>query len=80
VGEYLDRPQWNPVNNYRCSASPNIPLGDDFLKLISFIKKIIMAKRSTGIEKGKTSHSKKTKKRLAIKKEMLAKKAAKRRK
>jgi len=39
-----------------------------------------MAKRSTGIEKGKTSRSKKTKKRLAIKKEMLATKAAKRRK
>jgi hypothetical protein len=37
-----------------------------------------MAKRSTGIEKNKTSRSKKTKKRLAIKKEMLAKKAAKR--
>lgn len=36
-----------------------------------------MAKRSTGIEKGKTTRSKKTKKRLAIKKEMLAAKAAK---
>ncbi len=36
-----------------------------------------MAKRSTGIEKTKTSHSKKTKKRLAIKKEMLAQKASK---
>jgi hypothetical protein len=34
-----------------------------------------MAKRSTGIEKTKTSRSKKTKKRLAIKKEMLAKRA-----
>jgi hypothetical protein len=37
-----------------------------------------MAKRSTGIEKTKTSHSKKTKKRLEIKKVMLAKKAEKR--
>lgn len=39
-----------------------------------------MAKRSTGIEKTKTSRSKKTKKRLAIKSEMLENKAAKRRK
>ena len=37
-----------------------------------------MAKRVTGIEKGKTSRSKKTKKRLAIKAEMLAAKAGKR--
>jgi len=37
-----------------------------------------MAKRATGIEKRKTSRSKKTKKRLAIKQEMLAQKAAKR--
>ncbi len=37
-----------------------------------------MAKRITGVGKMKTSHSKKTKKRLEIKKEMLAKKAAKR--
>lgn len=36
-----------------------------------------MAKRSTGIEKGKTSRSKKTKKRLAIKHEMLAARVAK---
>jgi ribosomal protein L32 len=36
-----------------------------------------MAKRITGIEKNKTSRSKKTKKRLAIKREMLAKKAEK---
>lgn len=36
-----------------------------------------MAKRSTGIEKNKASRSKKTKKRLAIKKEMLATKKAK---
>jgi hypothetical protein len=36
-----------------------------------------MAKRSTGIEKKKTSRSKKTAKRLAIKKEMLAAKVAK---
>jgi len=36
-----------------------------------------MAKRLTGVGKNKKSHSKKTKKRLAIKKEMLAKKAAK---
>ncbi len=33
-----------------------------------------MAKRITGLDKKKTSHSKKTKKRLAIKNEMLAKK------
>ncbi len=39
-----------------------------------------MAKRSTGIEKNKTSRSKKTKKRLEIKREMLAKKATKKRK
>jgi len=39
-----------------------------------------MAKRSTGIEKTKTSRSKKTKKRLAIKREMLEAKAAKRKK
>lgn len=37
-----------------------------------------MAKRSTGIEKRRTVRSRKTKKRLAIKKEMLAAKAAKR--
>jgi hypothetical protein len=37
-----------------------------------------MAKRATGIEKKRASHSKKTKKRLAIKHEMLAKKASKR--
>jgi len=36
-----------------------------------------MAKRATGIEKRKTSRSKKTQKRLAIKREMLAKKASK---
>jgi ribosomal protein L32 len=36
-----------------------------------------MAKRSTGVEKRKTSHSKKTKKRLAIKQAMLAERAAK---
>jgi len=39
-----------------------------------------MAKRKTGIEKNKTSRSKKTKKRLAIKHEMLAKRACKKRK
>jgi len=37
-----------------------------------------MAKRSTGVEKGKKSHSRKTKKRLEIKYEMLKEKAAKR--
>ena len=37
-----------------------------------------MAKRATGIEKNKTSHSKKTQKRLTIKREMLAKRASKR--
>jgi len=36
-----------------------------------------MAKRATGIEKGKTSRSKKTKKRLAAKQVMLEKKASK---
>lgn len=36
-----------------------------------------MAKRRTGVGKMKQSHSKKTKKRLAIKREMLAQKAAK---
>jgi len=36
-----------------------------------------MAKRATGIEKGKKSRSKKTAKRLAIKHEMLAKRAEK---
>lgn len=39
-----------------------------------------MAKRATGVGKNKTSHSKKTKKRLEIKREMLAAKAAKGRK
>lgn len=39
-----------------------------------------MAKRNTAIGKMKTSHSKKTKKRLAIKYEMLAKKASKKHK
>jgi hypothetical protein len=39
-----------------------------------------MAKRATGVGKRKRTHSKKTKKRLAIKAEMLAKKASKRRK
>lgn len=39
-----------------------------------------MAKRATGVEKRKTSRSHKTKKRLAIKREMLAKKASKKRK
>lgn len=38
-----------------------------------------MAKRATGIDKKKTSRSKKTKKRLAIKRAMLAKKASKKR-
>lgn len=39
-----------------------------------------MGKRKTGVGKMKKSHSKKTKKRLAIKREMLARKAARRRK
>jgi len=39
-----------------------------------------MAKRDTGLGKKKKSRSHKTKKRLAIKYEMLAKKASKRRK
>jgi len=39
-----------------------------------------MAKRATGVGKNKKSRSKKTKKRLAIKREMLAKRASKRRK
>ena len=38
-----------------------------------------MAKRATGVGKLRTSRSKKTKKRLAVKKEMLAKKASKKR-
>jgi len=36
-----------------------------------------MAKRITGLDKKKASHSKKTKKRLAVKKEMLTAKAIK---
>ena len=36
-----------------------------------------MAKRSTGVGKNRTTRSKKTAKRLAIKQEMLAKKAEK---
>jgi len=40
----------------------------------------IMAKRSTGIEKMKTTRSKKTKKRLEIKRVMLEEKAKKKRK
>jgi len=39
-----------------------------------------MAKRRTGLGKPQKSHSKKTKKRLAIKAEMLAKKAGKKKK
>ena len=39
-----------------------------------------MAKRDTGLGKGKKSRSHKTKKRLAKKREMLAEKAAKRKK
>jgi len=39
-----------------------------------------MAKRNKAIGKRKKSHSKKTKKRLAIKREMLAKRALKKRK
>jgi len=39
-----------------------------------------MAKRATGPARKRTSHSKKTKKRLAIKHERLAKQAAKKRK
>jgi hypothetical protein len=39
-----------------------------------------MAKRATGVDKKRTSRSKKTKKRLATKREMLAKKASKKRK
>ena len=38
-----------------------------------------MGKRATGVGNNKTSRSKKTAKRLAIKREMLAKKAAKKR-
>ncbi len=41
---------------------------------------ISMAKRNTGLGKKKKSHSKKTQKRLEIKREMLAKKASKQRK
>ncbi|MDP3955908.1 MAG: hypothetical protein Q8Q18_01540 [bacterium] len=36
-----------------------------------------MAKRATGLEKNKTSHSKKTKKRLETKRVMLAARASK---
>lgn len=39
-----------------------------------------MAKRKTGVGKKRTTRSKKTPKRLTIKREMLAKKAAKKRK
>lgn len=39
-----------------------------------------MAKRRTGVEKGKKSRSHKTKKRLEIKRQLLAKIASKRRK
>ncbi|MFC1594948.1 hypothetical protein ACFL3E_00790 [Patescibacteria group bacterium] len=39
-----------------------------------------MAKRKTGVGKMKQSRSRKTKKRLAIKREMLAKRRGKRRK
>jgi len=39
-----------------------------------------MAKRKTGVGKKKKSRSHKTKKRLAIKREMLAKKASKKKK
>ena len=39
-----------------------------------------MAKRDTGVGKMKRSHSYKTKKRLAVKREMLAKKVSKKHK
>lgn len=39
-----------------------------------------MAKRITGLDKKKTTRSRKTKKRLAIKQDMLALKASKKRK
>lgn len=39
-----------------------------------------MAKRIRGLDKKRASHSKKTEKRLTIKREMLAKKANKKRK
>ena len=39
-----------------------------------------MAKRATGVGKMKTTRSKKTKKRLAVKYEMIAKKNSKKRK
>ncbi len=39
-----------------------------------------MAKRKTGVGKPRASRSRKTKKRLAVKREMLAKKASKKRK
>jgi len=39
-----------------------------------------MAKRRTGVGKKKRSHSYKTKKRLEVKRQMLAKKASKKRK
>ncbi len=57
-------------------------MGDNVCIPCERIKCIIiyMAKRSTGIEKMKKSHSRKTKKRLATKREMLAKRASKRRK
>ena len=61
----------NMSNNNFCKLS---------IKKIYYMYNIHMAKRSTGVEKGKTSRSKKTKKRLEIKKEMLAKKAAKKKK
>ena len=78
------RPQWDRIIQYLIHE-----LNTEFLLIYYlcippyiFLSKymynvIHMAKRITGLDKKRTSRSKKTKKRLAIKHEMLAKKAAK---
>tara|TARA_B100000900_G_C20056967_1_gene504323 strand:+ start:180 stop:344 length:165 start_codon:yes stop_codon:yes gene_type:complete len=45
---------------------------------VSLTNQMCMAKRSTGVEKGKKSHSRKTAKRLQIKRVLLKQKAEKR--
>mgnify|MGYP000464527569 CR=1 FL=1 len=64
-------------------SCPYILIHSEILKYILVLSSFIsyMAKRPTGLKKRtKSRHSPKTKKRLAAKREMLAKKAARRKK
>jgi hypothetical protein len=64
------------VSYHVFTASASVPLTKSQQVCIL----VHMAKRATGVGNNKTSRSKKTKKRLAIKKEMLAQRASKKRK